>query len=97
MERINAQWLVQFALFMAIFVGCVVSIFNPVKVDIVYGDVAGYVSFGAGSLAGLELMAKAWVNNTGYFVTVGVTGVLAIAGAVMSIRNIKEGQYEKSA
>ena len=94
MEKINAKWLIQFALFMAIFVGCVVSIFNPVQVDIEYEDISGYVSFGAGSLAGMELMGKAWVSNTGYFVTVGVTGVLAIAGAVMSIRNIKEGQYE---
>jgi hypothetical protein len=79
---------------MAIFVASVAAVFNPVKVNIEYGDIAGYVSFGAGTFTGIGLMGKAWVDNTGYFITVGIAAVLSIVGALISIHNIKKEQYE---
>jgi hypothetical protein len=94
-QSLDLKWLLQFAIFMGIFAVCVATVFNPVRVDVEYGDIAGYVSFGAGSLTGINLMAKVWLNNTGYFITVGIASVLSIVGALISMHNIKKEQYEQ--
>lgn len=98
------QWMISFMLFMAVFLGCVATLFMPITVTTELGV--------KDSFAGLQLeeqridgvtltytditaMGDNWVNNPKYFIIIGITMSLSIVGAWWSLRNAKEKEYEE--
>lgn len=78
------QWMISMALFMAVFVCCIATIFSPVKVargttDYITGEeiIVKQTDFAA--------MGGVWRENPNYFITVGITAVLALSGASLAV------------
>ena len=80
-KKLIKTWGVAFVLFLLIFSGCLLTILSPVQ----------YVTqFPGGEIiyASLDATAKMWVNNPDYFITVGITGIIALIGASWCVYNM---------
>lgn len=98
------QWLISFALFMAVFLGCVATILSPIKVTT---DVKVAEKLPGGvevqipnsnlkyTYTDLQAMGQNWVDNPNYFITLGITATFAIAGAFWCIHNMAKREDEE--
>ena len=72
--KLIKTWGVAIVLFLAVFAGCLVAIFNPVRIVTVAYDQTY-------SEANFLLTSNTWINNPNHFIPVGITGGIAIIGA----------------
>ena len=78
------QWIVSMALFLAVFVCCMATILSPVKL---VSETTNFVTGAKTTIkqADFIAMGKNWRENPNYFITVGITAFLSLAGAGFSV------------
>ena len=84
------QWIISMVLFMAVFVGCLTTIFNPIK-QVTELPLSNTIIKQADMIA----MGRNWTEYPDYFITVGITAVLALAGAFYSVYQLNKVKDEK--
>lgn len=77
-KKLIKTWGVTIILFLAVFAGCLLTIFNPVKI-------ITETPYSTTIQASLLETSKIWIEYPDYFLIVGFTGIASLLGAGWSV------------